>query len=147
MSLFRGMDAPPACSSENLGSLWQSLSRPLGLRRQLSLPNLLYKEHGCPGPRMAQPSALCFHPSRFATAGTQASQGTMAQADSNSSLWRRCRGVSELFQLLKAALWPIPLRRDLLSQANGTIWHPRPELWALHVWLLDRSLSSPQSVS
>ncbi len=20
--------------------------------------------------------------------------------------------------------------RDLLSQANGTIWHPRPELWA-----------------
>ncbi len=27
--------------------------------------------------------------------------------------------------------------RDLLSQANGTIWLPRPELWALHVWPLD----------
>ncbi len=33
---------------------------------------------------MAQPFALCFPPSRSATAGTQASQGTMAQADSNS---------------------------------------------------------------
>ncbi len=29
--LFRGMDAPPARGSENLGSLWQSFSRPLCL--------------------------------------------------------------------------------------------------------------------
>ncbi len=43
-----------------------------------------YKEHGSPGPRMAQPSALCFPPSHSATAGTQESQGTTAQADSNS---------------------------------------------------------------
>ncbi len=33
---------------------------------------------------MVQPSALCFPPSRFATAGTQVSQGTTAQAYSNS---------------------------------------------------------------
>ncbi len=59
-------------------------SRPLRLQIQLSLPNLFYKEHGCPGPRIAQPSALCFSPSRSATTGTQASQGTTAQADSNS---------------------------------------------------------------
>ncbi len=37
--------------------------------------------------------------------------------------------LSELTQLLVAAPWPVPLRRDLLSQANGTIWHPRPELF------------------
>ncbi len=43
-------------------------------------------------------------------------------------LWRNQSWVSELFQLLKAAPCPIPLRWDLLSQANGTIWHPRPEL-------------------
>ncbi len=58
--LFRGMDAPPVSGSENLGSLWQNSSRPLCLRRQLSLPNLFDKEHGCPGPRVAQSSALCF---------------------------------------------------------------------------------------
>ncbi len=62
-------------------------------------------------------------------------------------LWRNQPWLSELFQLLKAAPWLIPLRRDLLSQANGTIWHPWPELWALHVWPLDRSLSFSQSMS
>ncbi len=82
--LFRGMDAPPAPGSENLRNLWYSSSRPLCLQRQLSLPNLFYKDHRCPGPRMAQPSALCFPTSRSATAGTQASQGTSSQADSNS---------------------------------------------------------------
>ncbi len=44
---------------------------------------LFYKEHGCPGPRLAQPSALCFPSSGSATAGTQTSQGTTAQAYSN----------------------------------------------------------------
>ncbi len=53
-------------------------------------------------------------------------------------LWRNQLWVSELW--LKSAPWLIPLRRDLLSQANGTLWHPRPELWALHVWPLDGSL-------
>ncbi len=61
-------------------------------------------------------------------------------------LWRNQPWVSELFQLLTAAPWPISLRQDLLSQANGTIWHPRPELWALNVWPLD-SLSASLSVS
>ncbi len=82
--LLRGMDAPPTRGSENLESLWQSLSRPLRFRRQLSLPNLFHKEHGCPGPRVAQPSALCVPSNRSATAGTQTSQGTTAQASSNS---------------------------------------------------------------
>ncbi len=66
-------------------------------------------------------------------------------------LWRNLPWVSELFQLLKAAPWPIPLRRELLSiwylEMVSTIWYPRHELWALHVWLLDRSLLSSQSVS
>ncbi len=82
--LFKGIDTPPTRGSENLGSLWQSSSRPLHLQRQLSLANLFYKKHGCPGPLMAQPSARCFPPSPSATAGTQASQGTTAQADSNN---------------------------------------------------------------
>ncbi len=43
-------------------------------------------------------------------------------------LWRNQPWVSELFHLLEAAPWPIPLRRHLLSQANGTLWHPWPEL-------------------
>ncbi len=82
--LLREIDAPPARGSGNLGSLWQSSSTPLRLRRQLSLPTIFHKEHGCPGPRVAQSSALCFASNRSTTAGTQASQGAMAQAYSNS---------------------------------------------------------------
>ncbi len=68
----------------NMRSLWQSSSRPIHLRRQLSLPNIFHKEHGCLGPWVAQSSALCFPSNRSATAGTQASQGATAQAYSNS---------------------------------------------------------------
>ncbi len=60
-------------------------------------------------------------------------------------LWRNQPWLSELTQLLTAAPWPVPLRRDLLSQANGTIWLPRPELWALYIWPLNGSLLASQS--
>ncbi len=39
-------------------------------------------------------------------------------------------------ELLVASPWPIPVRKDLLSQMSGSGWHPNPELWSLHVWLL-----------
>ncbi len=42
-----------------------------------------------------------------------------------------------LISLATAPPWCIPLRKDLLSQGLSTIWHPRPDLWNLHVWLLD----------
>lgn len=42
-------------------------------------------------------------------------------------LWRNQHWLSELSQLLTTALWLILLRLDLLSQANGTIWHPQPK--------------------
>ncbi len=39
--------------------------------------------------------------------------------------------------MLVAPPCTIPLKIDLLSQAQGTIWHPNPESWSLHVWPLD----------
>ncbi len=47
-------------------------------------------------------------------------------------LWRHGPSDSVGVRVI-AAPRPIPLRWDLLSQVNGTIWHPLPELWALHV--------------
>ncbi|XP_048024136.1 LOW QUALITY PROTEIN: uncharacterized protein LOC125253920 [Megalobrama amblycephala] len=38
---------------------------------------------------------------------------------------------SDLVSLLDGSPWEIPVRRDLLSQAEGSIFHPRPELWNL----------------
>ncbi len=42
----------------------------------------------------------------------------------------------DLVSLLEDSPWEIPIRRDLLSQAGGTICHPRPEMWQLWVWPL-----------
>ena len=52
-------------------------------------------------------------------------------------LWPNRTWISELSLLATALPWRIPLREDLLSQGQGTIWHPRPDLWNLHVWSLD----------
>ncbi len=52
-------------------------------------------------------------------------------------LWPTRTWFPELISLATVPPWRIPLRKDLLSQGLGTIWHPRPDLWNLHVWLLD----------
>ena len=48
--------------------------------------------------------------------------------------WENQTWFPELMRLADAAPWPIPVRRDLLSQARGSILHPRPEHWSLHAW-------------
>ncbi len=50
--------------------------------------------------------------------------------------WPTQTWFPELISLATTPPWRIPLRKDLLSQGLGTIWHPRPDLWNLHVWLL-----------
>ncbi len=51
--------------------------------------------------------------------------------------WPNRTCFPELMLLATAPPWQIPLRRDLLSQRGGTLWHPRPDLWNLHLWSLD----------
>ncbi len=51
--------------------------------------------------------------------------------------WPNRTWFPELMLLATGPPWPIPLRKDLLSQRRGTLWHPRPDLWKLHVWSLD----------
>ncbi len=51
--------------------------------------------------------------------------------------WPNRTWFPELMLLATAPPWPIPLRKDLLSQRRGTLWHPRPDLWKLHIWSLD----------
>ncbi len=51
--------------------------------------------------------------------------------------WPTRTWFPELMLLMTAPPWQIPLRKDLLTQRRGTLWHPRPDLWKLHVWSLD----------
>ncbi len=51
--------------------------------------------------------------------------------------WPTRTWFPELMLLVTAAPWQILLRKDLLPQRRGTLWHPCPDLWKLHVWSLD----------
>ncbi|XP_067305338.1 uncharacterized protein [Pseudorasbora parva] len=44
--------------------------------------------------------------------------------------------LSDIVSLLEGPPWEIPVRRDLLSEARGSVLHPRPELWRLWAWPL-----------
>ncbi len=48
--------------------------------------------------------------------------------------WPSQMWFSALIPLLYRPPWEIPIRQDLLSQLQGKIWHPRPEIWKLWVW-------------
>ncbi len=78
---LRGVDAPSADSSENLGDLWRGRGGLLRLRRQLSLPDLLFEGRGCVGPRMTQPPPLRVPPNRPDSAGYRANQGVGTQGN------------------------------------------------------------------
>ncbi len=51
--------------------------------------------------------------------------------------WPNRTWFPELMLPATAPPWLVPLRKDLLSQRRGTLWHPHPDLWKLHVWSLD----------
>ncbi|KAL2095325.1 hypothetical protein ACEWY4_010044 [Coilia grayii] len=48
--------------------------------------------------------------------------------------WPSKHWVAEIVQVLAVPPWPLPIRRDLLSQARGEIYHPHPDRLALWAW-------------
>ncbi|XP_075340396.1 uncharacterized protein LOC142399558 [Odontesthes bonariensis] len=55
--------------------------------------------------------------------------------------WPARPWFSDLLQLLQGQPWRLPSRADLLSQADGKVWHPNPAALRLWVWpLQSRSL-------
>ncbi|XP_038126440.1 uncharacterized protein LOC119773526 [Cyprinodon tularosa] len=48
--------------------------------------------------------------------------------------WPAQHWLAEIFQMLCAQPWELPLRRDLLSQGAGTVYHPHPERLQLWAW-------------
>ncbi len=61
--------------------------------------------------------------------------------------WQGQVWFSDLISLLDSSPCDIPNRSDLLSQAEGMILHPRPELWKLRVCPLRGAQIIPSSLS
>ncbi len=140
------MDAPPTRSSENL-NFGRARVDLFSTEDNSHCPIFFSKSTDALTHELPSLLLYAFPPVALLTQVLRLVRGQRHKLILIAPLWRNQPWVSELFQLLKAAPWPIPWRRDLLSQANGTIWHPRHELWALHVWPLDGSLSSHRSQS
>ncbi len=120
--LLRGMDSPPARGSENLGSIWQSLSRLLRLRKQLSLLNFfIMKSTDALAIEWPSPPLYAFPPIALLPQVLRQVREQRHKLLLIDPLWRNQPWVSDLFQLLEAAPWPIALRRDLFAQANGML--------------------------
>ncbi len=69
---------------------------------------------------------------RSPLAGHEAVHVSTHQADSGSSVQgegERCPSPTR-----ERPPWESPIRQDLLSQLQGKVWHPQPEIWKLWVW-------------
>lgn len=53
--------------------------------------------------------------------------------------WPQRPWMAEVHELLDECPWRLSTRPDLLSQAQGRMWHPQPESLNLHVWPLNGS--------
>ncbi len=104
------------------------------------------KGQGCVGPRLAQPPPLCFSPIALIPQVIRRIREQKHRVLLVAPFWRSQHWFAELARLLTASPWLIPLRWYLLSHAYGTIWHPQPELWALHFLPLDGSFRTFQRV-
>ena len=57
--------------------------------------------------------------------------------------WPGRHWFPDLVRLVHGSPWPLPVRKDLLSQVRGQIWHPNPAKLQLWAWpLLSPSLRS-----
>ncbi len=140
----RRVATPSRDDPADLESIRGSSGRPVCLPRVLPLPAVLLPDRGPPrhrrsGTQLASGlTQVCLSPSEPTHTDTVQVQGRRGAGPAGCApYWPTRTWFPELISLATAPPWRIPLRKDLLSQVLGTIWHPRPDLWNLHVWLLD----------
>ncbi len=137
----RRMVTPPPDGPADLESIRESPGRPVCFPRVLPLPAVLFPDPDPPDALAhSWPRAL----RKYAFSPVSLLAQTLCKVRENEEqvlvvvpYWPTRTWFSKLMLLATAPPWRIPLRKDLLSQGLGTIWHLRPDLWNLHVWLLD----------
>ncbi len=90
--------------------------------------------HSCIRPPMADCQSVRVSANKADSGSTMQSEGERCPSPSHSPILALPDLVLGANSPLVSASWEIPIRRDLLSQLQGKIWHPQPELWKLWVW-------------
>lgn len=115
--------------------------RSIRLARKLPLSYvLLSKGHGraprgrSTGPPMAESAPVCFSSPvpDIPTLARVREQGLSLILI--APRWPKVPWLAEIIPLLYAEPLCLPVRTDLLSQANGEIYHPHPDRLALWAW-------------
>ncbi len=139
----RRVATPSRDDPDDLESIRGSSGRPVCLPRILPLPAVLLPDRGpLSTDALAHSWPQALRKYAFPPVSLLAQTLCKLREDEEQVLlvaphWPTRTWFPELISLATAPPWRIPLRKDLLSQGLGTIWHPRPDLWNLHVWLLD----------
>ncbi len=140
----RRMETPSPDGPADLATFWTRTGRPVRVPRDVALPVVLLPDrwntrHGRTGTQLAAgPSQICISPSEPSrTDSVQGQRGRGADPARGTILAYQDLVLILLMLLVTAPPWQIPLRKDLLTQRRGTLWHPRPDLWKLHVSSLD----------
>ncbi len=137
------MATPPRGSPADLETLRGRSGRPVCLPGHVPLPAVLLPvrgdpRHGRTGTQLASgPTQICVSPSEPSRTDSVQGQGGRGAGPLGGAVLAQSDLVPRTDAPRDSPPWQIPLRRDLLSQRGGTLWHPRPDLWNLHVWSLD----------
>ncbi len=137
----RGMEVTPRVGSDDLEPLRGSRSGFIRYERECTLPVVLLSVplpvgRGRAHSALADSQALCVSSDQDIASGVMQDQGGASVRHTHSSELAEPALVSGPDRAADSPPWPIPVRKDMLSQVDGSVWHPNPELWNLHVWLL-----------
>ncbi len=133
----RRVETPSPDDPADLETFRTCTDRPVCIPRDFSLPVVLLPDrgntrHGCADTQLAAGSShVCFNPSETLCKIREDEEQVLLMAP----YWPTRTWFPELMLLVTAPPWRIPLRKDLLTQRRDTLWHPRPDLWKLHVWV------------
>ncbi len=133
----RRVATPSRDDPADLESIRGSSGRPVCLPRVLPLPAVLLPDRGPPrhrrtGTQLASDlTQVCVSPSEPTRTDTVQAQGGRGAGPAG------CAPLAHPDLVFRTHFPRDSTSLAHSSQGLGTIWHPRPDLWNLHVWLLD----------
>ncbi len=136
------MATPPRGTPADLETLRGCSDRPVCLPGHVPLPAVFLPVRGDPqyrrtGIQLASgPMQICVPPVSLLAQTLCKVREDEDQVLLVAPYWPNRTWFPELMLLATAPPWQNPLRRDLLSQRGGTLWHPHPNLWNFHIWSL-----------
>ncbi len=138
----RGIEAPPRGGGVDIKIVWPGTSGSVCVLRVVSLSTLVLPHAsssswtGHDGAGMAEASSVCISPNRSAPGSPGESSLGPGFTTFHCPRWPCRVWFPDIISLLDGPPLELPVRRELLSQAGGSRFHPQPELWKLWAWPL-----------